>query len=745
MGFFKKAVSSYPARNNRISQQQQQQTTSSSVYQSTSNYTPTTLSNHNVSVGATTSYALAATTSQQPQQPVMATAYVAGASSSVAAPIVATAYVPGTSSSTTTATTTAPVLATAYIPTNDYDDGHTRPSAPPLNPSYNPNLATTGGGNHNYNTHKDEFWECPQCTFPNLQSELHCKGCGSSQPTSSYNSNSNKPQAPTVSNIAQSSYAVNQMSEQMGSISLGNNGITTNNVSSAPPISSSSSTSGMMKVHVPNGMRPGQKLKVRSPNGEEIVKAIPSQSEWCYETDGRPFFRMQFGPSSASQPATSVSTMKVHIPNGMRPGQKLKVRSPTGTEVVKTIPSQSEWSYEIDGRPFFRMEFGSSPQSTTTANNYNSYTTTTTSTTSYRPPPHRTTWREFHTTAPTRYNPPPIGMQTVPHTPRGYSGISPNGRHKALLIGINYTGTRAALRGCINDAKNMQTLLLRNGFPNDGAHMLMLTDERHNGREYLPNASNIMKAMAWLMKDVQKGDVLFFHFSGHGGQVPDKTGHEADGFNETIIPLDHTRNGQISDDVLWGSLVYNLPDGARLTALMDMCHSGTGLDLPFDYNVNTKRWTEDINPAHSRGDVVLFSGCEDSQTSADVQGWSGAGGAMTQAFTKAYMQCPMATYHEFLRVVKGELRKNRYSQRPQLTSSQQFDASSRIFSLGHESERGGGGIPSMIEPNHNPQVGRQKRRHVRPARQGFGGGGGNDLFGLGMAAVGAALFADALF
>ena len=115
---------------------------------------------------------------------------------------------------------------------------------------------------------------------------------------------------------------------------------------------------------------------------------------------------------------------------------------------------------------------------------------------------------------------------------------------------------------------------------------------------------------------------------------------------------------------------------------------------------------------------------------------------MTQAFTKAYSQCPSATYHEFLSVVKRELRKKRYSQRPQLTSSQQFDASSRIFSLGHEVE-GGIGITSMIEPNHNPQVGRQKRRHVRPGRQGFGGG--NDLFGFGLAAVGAALFADALF
>ena len=80
---------------------------------------------------------------------------------------------------------------------------------------------------------------------------------------------------------------------------------------------------------------------------------------------------------------------------------------------------------------------------------------------------------------------------------------------------------------------------------------------------------------------------------------------------------------------------------------------------------------------------------------------------------------------------------------PQLTSSQQFDANNRIFSLGYQSSCGR--IPSIIEPNHNSSIGRTKNRHVRPARQGFGGGGGNALFGVAGAAVGAALFADAFF
>ena len=139
---------------------------------------------------------------------------------------------------------------------------------------------------------------------------------------------------------------------------------------------------------------------------------------------------------------------------------------------------------------------------------------------------------------------------------------------------------------------------------------------------------------------------------------------------------------------------------------------------------------------------MLFSGCEDSQTSADVHSGYQAGGAMTKAFTEAYLRSSMSTYHEYLTVVKRELKKKRFSQRPQLTSSQKFDATSRIFALGHAS--GGGSVPTTIESNHNPQVGRQKRRHVRPGRTG-GFGMGGDFANLAMLGIGAALFADAFF
>jgi hypothetical protein len=510
-------------------------------------------------------------------------------------------------------------------------------------------------------------------------------------------------------------------------------------------------------------MVPGMQIRVRSPVGHgEVVRAIPPRSEWSYDGN-RPYFRVRFGggivaggggvgdgygvgigANAVPIAATSASAYNPHQQHQQVQQQHVAASAYNPYENPMNGPSTTTAvASSIGGHPQGAMAGGVGdvvPAASSV-------------------PPHSTEWRHFREVAPFHYGMSvdftPVGLKPVPHIPRGmpssYSGLPPNGRHKALLVGINYEGTRARLRGCVNDAKCMMNLLRRNGYPDDGSHMLLLSDERSRGKEYQPTSENILKALKWFMKDVRRGDVLFFHFSGHGGQVPDKSGHESDGYNETIVPVDFQRAGQITDDVLWTDLVHDLPEGSRLTALMDMCHSGTGLDLPYDYDVNARRWKEDTNPAHSAGDVVLFSGCEDSQTSADVMGGYAkmAGGAMTTAFASAYEQtAAVSTYHDFLEVVRRQLKSKGFKQRPQLTSSQMFEAESRIFSLGSQASfggGGGGGLPSYIEPNHNATIGRDKRRHVRPARQGLGGGGRNDMFAMAGGIMAGAIIADMFF
>jgi uncharacterized caspase-like protein len=59
------------------------------------------------------------------------------------------------------------------------------------------------------------------------------------------------------------------------------------------------------------------------------------------------------------------------------------------------------------------------------------------------------------------------------------------------------------------------------GFPNTADCMVCLTDDNPDPN-YQPTRQNIINAMNWLVADAQPGDSLFFHFSGHGGSVPDQ-------------------------------------------------------------------------------------------------------------------------------------------------------------------------------------------------------------------------------
>jgi hypothetical protein len=71
-------------------------------------------------------------------------------------------------------------------------------------------------------------------------------------------------------------------------------------------------------------------------------------------------------------------------------------------------------------------------------------------------------------------------------------------------------------------------------------------------------------------KTLQSGDLLFLSYSGHGGQVPDVTGEEADKKDETWCLYD----GQLIDDELYFEF-SRFAAGVRILVLSDSCHSGT--------------------------------------------------------------------------------------------------------------------------------------------------------------------------
>eukprot|EP00747_Dinoflagellata_sp_TGD_P192285 gnl/TRDRNA2_/TRDRNA2_56914_c0_seq1.p1 gnl/TRDRNA2_/TRDRNA2_56914_c0~~gnl/TRDRNA2_/TRDRNA2_56914_c0_seq1.p1 ORF type:complete len:352 (+),score=62.67 gnl/TRDRNA2_/TRDRNA2_56914_c0_seq1:127-1182(+) len=166
---------------------------------------------------------------------------------------------------------------------------------------------------------------------------------------------------------------------------------------------------------------------------------------------------------------------------------------------------------------------------------------------------------------------------------------------KALVIGVNYAGSDAELRGCVNDALHwVQVLTKHCGF--NRRNVVAMIDEYPSGElvedgdeSYSrPTKENILEALDWLVQDVVEGDVVLFAFSGHGAQVPDGAASKSseEKLDEAICPVDW-------DEFEWGVVPYRLitdemlhqyfaklPSGALLTVVLDACIVGHAMQVP---------------------------------------------------------------------------------------------------------------------------------------------------------------------
>lgn len=190
--------------------------------------------------------------------------------------------------------------------------------------------------------------------------------------------------------------------------------------------------------------------------------------------------------------------------------------------------------------------------------------------------------------------------------------------------------------------------------------------------------------------------------------------------DNTICPVDYEANGQIIDDEINAIMVRPLAHGARLTAIFDCCHSGSAMDLPFTYNSDgsiktskgalkkltsagksvgmhmlrgnvlgaamsaaalfgglggaTKSKAElERTKGNQFADVIMLSGCKDSQTSADSSFSGRASGALTFTFLEAMRQLNgRCSYGQLLTRLRTLLAQG-YDQKPQLSSGRYMD------------------------------------------------------------------------
>jgi hypothetical protein len=260
---------------------------------------------------------------------------------------------------------------------------------------------------------------------------------------------------------------------------------------------------------------------------------------------------------------------------------------------------------------------------------------------------------------------------------KSQSKLSSNqGLKRALLIGINYIDEPSnKLEGCINDVKNLKSQL--NKFYPKCNEFRVLTDDSTNLNEK-PTRKNIIDGIQWLVKDLKAGENVFFHYSGHGGLTVDLNKDEKTGMDSCIYPISGKNIEIILDDELKILLANKIPKGSKCFAVLDCCHSGSGLDLRFNIqSPSYGKLTISQENAHQKtnGSVIFLSGCMDSQVSADtLNEKSQPSGALTNALLDVWNTYGMnIKFKHLLWDIRKLLKEREYEQIPQLSCGNSLD------------------------------------------------------------------------
>lgn len=171
----------------------------------------------------------------------------------------------------------------------------------------------------------------------------------------------------------------------------------------------------------------------------------------------------------------------------------------------------------------------------------------------------------------------PLDVSSTPFTL-----VGGNGERRALLVGINYVGQNGQLSGCHNDVFNMKKFI-KNVYGYPERNITVLVDDISHA---YPTRQKIMSSLQNLVAQSKAGDSVYFHYSGHGGLLDPEFNVfkiNSDKYDETIYPVDHGRSGQIRDFSLFNKFVKPMASGVTVTCVMDCCHSGSVLDLPYSF------------------------------------------------------------------------------------------------------------------------------------------------------------------
>lgn len=161
----------------------------------------------------------------------------------------------------------------------------------------------------------------------------------------------------------------------------------------------------------------------------------------------------------------------------------------------------------------------------------------------------------------------------------------------ALLIGIDYYKPNRlykSLQGCVRDINLVDGYLQRTlQIPAERIRKLTSPNQEDstlsqvrggNEPDVLPTYENIVKAFKEITEKAQPQELVYIHYSGHGGRATTIYSElKRDGqHDEAIVPMDiGEQDGRYLRDLELATLLKRMTDkGLRVTVVLDSCHSG---------------------------------------------------------------------------------------------------------------------------------------------------------------------------
>ena len=257
----------------------------------------------------------------------------------------------------------------------------------------------------------------------------------------------------------------------------------------------------------------------------------------------------------------------------------------------------------------------------------------------------------------------------------------------ALQVGIDDYQYVNQLDGCVQDILDMKAVLIQKfGFPEK--NILTLTNRQAT------HEAIIAAFKTQLIENARKNPnaIVVFQYSGHGSQVDDTNGDEADKLDETLVSADsrdpENKHFDIIDDELNDLFEQLSQYTSNITFILDSCHSesatrapGKVRSVPKDVRpqppqppLASSRSTSqtrdgdriDVLPRNER--YVTISGSRSTEVSNERRGSGGrTTGAMTYYLIRALQRArPDTTYRELMEEVAKAVTLEFPAQHPQV-------------------------------------------------------------------------------